>query len=58
VNRKEIIAWVAHRLADRNTWSGLSLVVLSALVIIGAPIIKTLAWVGLAYGIYTMATQA
>lgn len=57
MTKQRIIAWIADRLADRSTWSGMSLIVISSLVIVGAPIIKTLAWFGLAYGLYTVATQ-
>jgi len=46
--------WLLHRLTEKSTWSGLSLVVICSLVLLGLPIVKTLAWVGLLYGLYSM----
>ncbi|MBP1153045.1 MULTISPECIES: hypothetical protein [Methylocaldum] len=46
--------WLVNRLTEKSTWSGLSLVVICSLVLLGLPIVRTLAWVGLAYGLYSM----
>jgi|GEM_PF-1661792 len=46
--------WLLNRLTEKSTWSGLSLVVICSLVLLGLPIVKTLAWVGLLYGLYSM----
>ncbi|HYE37260.1 hypothetical protein [Methylocaldum sp.] len=46
--------WLRHRLTEKSTWSGMSLVVICALVLLGLPIVKTLAWFGLLYGLYSM----
>ncbi|SMF97420.1 hypothetical protein SAMN02949497_0449 [Methylomagnum ishizawai] len=48
--------WLWNRLREKSTWSGLSLVVICLLVLFGLPIVKMLAWLGLAYGVYTIST--
>lgn len=46
--------WLSHRLMEKSTWSGASLVVICLLVLFGLPIVKIVAWLGLIYGIYSM----
>ncbi len=45
--------WVWNRLTEKSTWSGISLIVICSLVLLGLPIVKALAWLGLLYGIYS-----
>ena len=51
------VAWVKDRLAERTSWDGGALIVISLLIIIASPIVKFAAWAGLAYGIYTLVTE-
>ena len=48
------IAWVKERLAERTTWDGGALIGISVLVLVANPIVKLVAWGGLAWGIYTL----
>ena len=49
-----MIDWIKARLAERTSWDGLALVVVSGLIIVAAPLVKMLAWPALAYGLYTL----
>ena len=51
------VAWVKDRLAERTSWDGGALIVISLLIIIASPIVKLAAWAGLAYVIYTLVTE-
>jgi hypothetical protein len=53
-NLEFIISWVKSRIAERTSWDGATIIGLSVLVIIAAPIVKLLAWPALAYGVYTL----
>ena len=46
--------WVMDRVGERTSLDGLSLVVICGSVILFGGIAKFLAWVGLAWGIYTL----
>ena len=46
--------WVMDRDGERTSLDGLSLVVICGSVILFGGIAKLLAWVGLAWGIYTL----
>jgi hypothetical protein len=46
--------WVMARLAERTSWDGATIIGGSILILMGAPIIKMLAWPALAYGIFTL----
>ncbi|HYE37401.1 hypothetical protein [Methylocaldum sp.] len=48
------VQWLGHRLMEKSTWSGVSLVVICVLVLLGLPIVKTVAWIGLLYGLYSI----
>jgi len=48
-NLEFIISWVKSRIAERTSWDGATIIGLSVLVIIAAPIVKLLAWPALAY---------
>jgi hypothetical protein len=49
--------WLKRRLLEKSTWSGFSLVAICVMVLLGLPIVRTLAWFGLLYGLYTMFTS-
>ncbi len=51
------VAWVKDRLAERTSWDGGALIVISLLIIIASPIVKLAAWAGLAYGIFTLVKE-
>ena len=44
--------WISNRLAERTSWDGGVIVAVSLSIIIFGGLIKLLAWVALAYGIY------
>ena len=46
--------WIMDRWLERTSWDGVSLIVICGSVILFGGIAKLLAWVGLAYGIYTL----
>ena len=46
--------WIKARMKERTSLDGVSLIVMVGAVIIGAPIVKLLAWPALMYGIYTL----
>ena len=46
--------WVMDRVGERTSLDGLTLVVICGSVILFGGIAKLLAWVGLAWGIYTL----
>ena len=46
--------WVMDRVGERTSLDGISLVVICGSVILFGGIAKLLAWVGLAWGVYTL----
>ena len=49
-----VMSWVKSRIAERTSWDGATIIGLSVLVLLAAPIVKLLAWPALGYGIYTL----
>jgi|TARA_B100000073_G_C23462658_1_gene464061 hypothetical protein len=49
-----VMGWVKARIAERTSWDGATIIGISVLVLMAAPIVKLLAWPALAYGIYTL----
>ena len=45
---------IKARLGERTSWDGATIIGVSLLVIVAAPIVKLLAWPALAYGIWTL----
>jgi hypothetical protein len=39
---------------ERTSWDGLTIILISILVIMSSPLIKVAAWAGLVYGIWTL----
>ncbi len=48
------IDWIQDRMKERTSWDGLTIIVISILVIMASPIVKIAAWGGLAYGLWTL----
>ena len=51
---KNMIDFVKARLAERTSWDGATIIAISVMVIVAAPIIKFLAWPALIYGAWTL----
>ena len=51
-----MVDYIKDRLFERTSWDGVTIVCISLLVIVAAPIVKLLAWPALAYGIWTVYT--
>ena len=49
-----MINWIKARLAERTSWDGATIIAISVMVIVAAPIIKFLAWPALIYGAGTL----
>ena len=47
-------AWVMARIGERTSWDGATIIGISLLILLAAPIVKLLAWPALAYGIWTL----
>ena len=46
--------WVKARAKEISSWSGLSLIVLGGLIILGGPFVNLLAWAAVAWGIFSI----
>lgn len=53
-HKPEYSQWLFNRLTEKSTWSGLGLVIICSLILLGIPMIKIFAWIGLIYGLYSM----
>ena len=51
---EKVTDWVTDRFAERTSWDGVTILVLSGSVILFGGLVKWLAWVGLVYGVYTL----
>ena len=49
-----VMSWVKARIGERTSWDGATIIAISVLVLVAAPIVKLLALPALAYGIYTL----
>jgi len=49
-----VIDWLQVRLKERTSWDGLTIILISVLALVASPLIKYAAWVGLAYGAWTL----
>ena len=49
--------WIMDRYAERTSWDGTVIVAVSLSIILFGGLIKVLAWVALAYGIYTLVKE-
>lgn len=49
-----IIDWVQARVNERTSWDGLTIIIISIIALIATPLVKYAAWIGLAYGAWTL----
>ena len=49
-----MIDLIKARLAERTSWDGMTIVGMSLLVLVAAPVVKLLAWPALVYGLWTI----
>ena len=49
-----MIDYIKARIGERTSWDGITIIGVSLLIIVAAPIVKLLAWPTLAYGIWTL----
>ncbi len=49
-----VIDWLQARARERTSWDGLTIIVISVLALMASPIIRYVAWLGLAYGLWTI----
>ena len=49
-----MLDYIKDRLGERTSWDGATIIGVSLLIIVAAPIVKLLAWPALAYGIWTL----
>ena len=46
--------WLKSRVKEMSSWSGASLIVLGAFILLGGPFIKLLAWAAIIWGIVSI----
>ena len=46
--------WLKARVKEVSSWSGVSLIVLGGLIILGGPFVNLLAWAAVAWGIFSI----
>ena len=51
---KSNMNWLKDRVKEMSSWSGASLIVLGAFIILGGPFIKLLAWAAVIWGIISI----
>ena len=51
---KSKMNWLKDRVKEMSSWSGASLIVLGAFIILGGPFIKLLAWAAIIWGIVSI----
>ena len=51
---KKMIDWIKARVAERTSWDGATIIAISVMVLVAAPIVKFLAWPALIYGAWTL----
>lgn len=49
--------WIKERFSERSTWDGGVIVAVSILALIASPLLKYVAWAGLAYGAFRIYQQ-
>ena len=49
-----MLDYIKDRLYERTSWDGVTIIGISLLILLAAPIVKLLAWPALAYGIWTL----
>ena len=51
---KSKMNWITDRVKEMSSWSGASLIVLGAFILLGGPFIKLLAWAAIIWGIVSI----
>jgi len=51
---KSKMNWLKSRVKEMSSWSGASLIVLGAFILLGGPFIKLLAWAAIIWGIVSV----
>ena len=51
---KSKMIWLKDRVKEMSSWSGASLIVLVAFILLGGPFIKLLAWAAIIWGIVSI----
>ena len=51
---KSKMNWLKDRVKEMSSWSGASLIVLGAFILLGGPFIKLLAWAAIIWGIVSV----
>ena len=54
---KSKMNWLKDRVKEMSSWSGASLIVLGAFIILGGPFLKLLAWAAIIWGIISIAKK-
>lgn len=49
-----MLDYIKARLGERTSWDGVTIIGVSLLILVAAPIVKLLAWPALAYGLWTL----
>ena len=49
-----MLDYIKARLGERTSWDGETIIGVSLLILLAAPIVKLLAWPALAYGLWTL----
>ena len=51
------VDWIQARINERTSWDGVTIIIISFLVLVASPLVKYAAWVGLGYGAWTLWKQ-
>jgi len=57
MNMQNLKDFVKARIAERTSWDGATIVGVSILVLVGAPVVELLAWPALVYGLWTLYSE-
>ena len=51
------VDWIQARINERTSWDGVTIIIISFLVLVASPLVKYAAWVGLGDGAWTLWKQ-
>ena len=54
LKEKNQMEWLKGRVKEMSSWSGASLIVLGAFIVLGGPFIKLLAWAAIIWGVISI----
>jgi hypothetical protein len=49
-----VIDWAQARVNERTSWDGVTIIIISLIALVATPLVKYAAWIGLAYGGWTL----